>query len=101
MLIYVATLDHAGTLYNAESGVSLSVFSSNPSCNTHYRRALSDKEKKCYINAVKCMQTLPARNTSRPQSWTRFDEFQSTHIGLAPNIHYVVTGLSGSSPTHI
>ena len=54
------------------------------------RRALSDEEKKSYIDAVKCLQTQPALNTSQPTSWTRFDEFQAHHIGIATQIHYVV-----------
>jgi len=51
---------------------------------------MNDGEKKCYINAVKCLQSHPAHNTSRPASWTRFDEFHATHIGLAVSVHYVV-----------
>ena len=56
-----------------------------------FRRALSDDEKKAYIDAVKCLQSRPARNTSRPASWTRFDEFQAHHIELALQIHSVVS----------
>ena len=59
--------------------------------NAELRRALSDEEKKSYIDAVKCLQTQPARNTSRPASWTRFDEFQAHHIEIATQIHYVVS----------
>jgi len=55
------------------------------------RRALSDEEKKSYIDAVKCLQTQPSRNTSQPASWTRFDEFQAHHIDIATQIHYVVS----------
>jgi len=49
-------------------------------------RALSDGEKKCYIEAVKCLQSRPAYNNSRPASWTRFDEFQGIHVELAFDI---------------
>jgi len=52
-------------------------------------RALSEDEKKCYIDAVKCLQTRRAQNASTPDSWTRFDEFHSTHIGLSLKVHYV------------
>jgi len=52
-------------------------------------RALSDDEKNCYIEAIKCLQSRPAQNTSRPASWTRFDEFQATHIESALDIHFV------------
>jgi len=52
-------------------------------------RALTDDEKKCYIDAVKCLQSRPAHNTSRPESWTRFDEFQATHIESALGVHYL------------
>ncbi len=60
---------------------------------SYHRRALKDHEKKCYIKAVKCLQSRPAHNTSRPASWTRFDEFQATHIELGTKIHYVVSVL--------
>jgi len=62
-----------------------------------YRRALSDDEKKSYIDAVKCLQSSPAQNTSRPASWTRFDEFQATHIDMSYDIHFVVYFLSNPS----
>lgn len=55
------------------------------------RRALTDDEKQSYIDAVKCLQTQPAHNTSRPASWTRFDEFQAHHIDIAIQVHYVVS----------
>lgn len=55
-----------------------------------YRRALSDDEKKCYIDAVKCLHLKPAHDESRPTSWTRFDEFLATHVELAIKIHFVV-----------
>jgi len=55
------------------------------------RRALSNDEKKDYIDAVKCLQSRPALNTSLPASWTRFDEFQAYHIKLAYQIHFVVS----------
>jgi hypothetical protein len=54
------------------------------------RRALTDEEKKSYLDAVQCLQTKPAHNTSRPASWTRFDEFQAHHIEIAAEVHYVV-----------
>ena len=60
------------------------------------RRALSDDEKKCYIDAVKCLHFIPAHDESRPLSWTRFDEFLSTHIEQAIKIHFVV-GISAMS----
>jgi tyrosinase len=47
-------------------------------------------EKKDYIDAVKCLQSQPALNNSRPASWTRFDEFQAHHIEVAFQIHFVV-----------
>lgn len=52
-------------------------------------RALTDEEKKSYLDAVQCLQTKPAHNTSRPASWTRFDEFQAHHIEIAAEVHYV------------
>jgi tyrosinase len=55
------------------------------------RRALTDEEKKSYTDAVRCLQTQPARNTSQPASWTRFDEFQAHHIQIATQVHYVVS----------
>jgi len=55
------------------------------------RRTLTDIEKKSYIDAVRCLQSQPARNTSRPASYTRFDEFQAHHLEIAYDIHFVVS----------
>jgi len=93
--IYVATLDHASTFYNAKNGMARTqCFPFSCWTPKYYRRALSDNEKKCYIDAIKCLQTLPVRNTSRPASWTRFDEFISTHADLSLGVHYVVSVFS-------
>src|SRR6266581_7255129 len=89
--IYITTV-HASTLCSAKNGLASynSIWCAMLAHEYHYRRALSDSEKKCYIEAIKCLQSRPAHNDSRPASWTRFDEFQGTHIELAFNIHYVV-----------
>ncbi|CUS12565.1 unnamed protein product [Tuber aestivum] len=53
-------------------------------------RLLPDQEKKNYIDAVKCLQTLPALTSNVvPGAITRFDDFQSIHIRLAEIIHNV------------
>lgn len=53
------------------------------------RRDLSEQEQLEYIRAVKCLQTLPTAG-SIDNAKTRFDDFQGTHINLAPGIHLVV-----------
>jgi len=56
-----------------------------------FRRDLSDEEKKGYIDAVKCLQSLPAQNPVIPAAKTRFDEFHAHHIKIAEQVHYVVS----------
>ncbi|KAF5326565.1 hypothetical protein D9611_000757 [Ephemerocybe angulata] len=52
-------------------------------------RALTDVEKKGYINAVLCLQSRPATVAGRPAIRNRFDEFQATHIDLTDEVHQV------------
>ena len=55
-----------------------------------YRRFMTNSEKMDFIGAVKCLQSLPAKNPIIPQARTRFDEFQAQHIYVANNVHVVV-----------
>jgi hypothetical protein len=48
-------------------------------------------EQQSYIRAVRCLQMLPAKNTSLPAKFTRYDEFVITHSILADGIHGVVS----------
>ena len=64
------------------------------------RRALSDGEKKSYIDAVKCLQKKPPITAHiSPGAVSRFDDFQGVHISLAWTIHYVVS-FSSVNPGH-
>ncbi|TPX07819.1 uncharacterized protein E0L32_010506 [Thyridium curvatum] len=51
---------------------------------------LSRQEKLDYINAVKCLQSLPARTPANVSSGakSRFDDFVVTHIQQTMTIHY-------------
>ncbi|KAH6889819.1 hypothetical protein B0T10DRAFT_513009 [Thelonectria olida] len=51
---------------------------------------LSKKEKKAYVDAVKCIQGKPALTPSSaaPGAKTRFDDFVATHINQTLTIHY-------------
>ncbi|CAI6090424.1 hypothetical protein V2G26_006019 [Clonostachys chloroleuca] len=51
---------------------------------------LSKKERKSYIDAVKCLQSKPARTPAdvAPGAKTRFDDYVATHINQTLNIHY-------------
>ena len=60
---------------------------------THTRRTLSASQKEQYINAVKCMQSLPAKSIFDGVK-TRFDDFQALHINMTLSIHYVVCGVA-------
>src|SRR6266498_1735862 len=102
MLSIHTTMVHASVFCSAKNGMASLIFRSFRYLIYYHRRALSNDEKKCYIDAVKCLQSRPAHSTSRPASWTRFDEFQATHIELTVKIHFVVSVLaeaSGSLPT--
>ncbi|KAI0593553.1 Di-copper centre-containing protein [Biscogniauxia sp. FL1348] len=58
--------------------------------------ALSDGEKRAYIDAVKCLQSKPARTpaSAAPGAKTRFDDFVGTHINQTQTIHYTGNFLS-------
>jgi tyrosinase len=51
---------------------------------------LSQKERLAYVNAVKCLQGLPARTPASvaPGAKSRFDDFVVTHIKQTLTIHY-------------
>ncbi|KAF4782518.1 hypothetical protein HER10_EVM0013273 [Colletotrichum scovillei] len=57
---------------------------------------LSKSEKLDYINAVKCLQSRPARTPASQSSGakTRFDDFVATHINQTLTIHYTGNFLS-------
>ncbi|KAK3938963.1 tyrosinase-like protein orsC [Diplogelasinospora grovesii] len=67
-----------------------------PSCtarNIVFRReygSLSQADRLAYVNAVKCLQNLPARTPANVSSGarSRFDDFVVTHIQQTLTIHY-------------
>ncbi|KAK0733780.1 hypothetical protein B0T26DRAFT_631881 [Lasiosphaeria miniovina] len=75
---------------------------SDPPCtllNLKIRRewgALSKAERTSYINAVKCLQSKPAKTPAQlaPGAKTRFDDFVATHINQTLEIHYTGNFLS-------
>jgi tyrosinase len=52
--------------------------------------ALSKSERLAYVNAVKCLQSLPPRTPAAvaPGAKSRFDDFVVTHIQQTLSIHY-------------
>ena len=58
--------------------------------DTTTRSTLSRAQKLDYINAVKCLQSTPARYDSAevPGAVSRFDDFVATHINQTMWIHY-------------
>lgn len=55
-----------------------------------FRRDMTPKHRKDYINAVKCLQNTRAHNETLPTKFTRYDEFVMTHSNVAEQIHGVV-----------
>ncbi|KAF9553969.1 tyrosinase [Agrocybe pediades] len=51
--------------------------------------ALSEDEKGEYIDAVKCLQSKAPYNATIKAAKSRFDEFQSFHITIADDVHFV------------
>lgn len=51
-------------------------------------RALSIKQRLSYINAVKCLNTLPSANPSHG-TVSRYDDFIWTHVQMTPGAHLV------------
>lgn len=53
-------------------------------------------ERLDYINAVKCLQSKPARTPQSlaPGAKTRYDDFVAVHINQTMTIHYTGTFLS-------
>jgi tyrosinase len=60
------------------------------------RGDLTKKERKSYIDAVKCLQAKPARYPSdvAPGAKSRFDDYVATHINQTNTIHYTGNFLS-------
>lgn len=58
--------------------------------------SLSRSQKLAYVNAVKCLQSKPAKtpDTLAPGAKTRFDDFVTTHINQTLTIHYTGNFLS-------
>ncbi|KAJ2914683.1 hypothetical protein MD484_g5740, partial [Candolleomyces efflorescens] len=52
-------------------------------------RDMSLVHKKSYIRAVRCLQTLPAKDISLSSKFTRFDEFVISHTAMADSVHGV------------
>ena len=54
----------------------------------NYRRTLQPDEKKSYIDAVLCLQGLPAALSSTiPGAVSRFDDFVGLHISQMEKVH--------------
>lgn len=60
------------------------------------RNTFTKKQKKAYVDAVKCIQSKPALTPSSvaPGAKTRFDDFVATHINQTLSIHYTGNFLS-------
>ncbi|KAK1235771.1 hypothetical protein PQX77_000990, partial [Marasmius sp. AFHP31] len=55
----------------------------------HEWRTLNDTQKLAYIEAVKCLQSLPSTAGIKEQTKTRFDDFVASHIVLSDEVHLV------------
>ncbi|KAI9170636.1 Tyrosinase P [Paramyrothecium foliicola] len=61
---------------------------SNPLIRKEWR-SLTSTEKQSYLSAVQCLKAAPPQLAHLyPGTRSRFDDFQATHIDLAPLIHW-------------
>ncbi|KAJ5064834.1 hypothetical protein J3E74DRAFT_461510 [Bipolaris maydis] len=82
----IAALKEAETNGNLERRSSCSVFNAPVRRNWDH---LSKKERREYISAVKCLQSLPSKSDPAlvPGAKTRFDDFVGQHINQTRSIH--------------
>ncbi|KAK7739334.1 hypothetical protein SLS63_001677 [Diaporthe eres] len=94
-LISSITSDFVGKL-DASPGEDCSGGPISSSCTSDtivYRReygSLSEAERLDYVNAVKCLQRLPARTPASvaPGARSRFDDFVAVHINQTLTLHF-------------
>ncbi|EUC29314.1 hypothetical protein COCCADRAFT_40308 [Bipolaris zeicola 26-R-13] len=82
----IAALKEAETNGSLERRSSCSVFNAPVRRNWDH---LSKKERREYISAVKCLQSLPSKSDPAlvPGAKTRFDDFVGQHINQTRSIH--------------
>jgi tyrosinase len=66
-----------------------------------YRKTLSKKDKKAYIDAVLCLRKKPSKADPAfaPGARTRYDDFVAVHINQTLSIHGTVSDLYLETPT--
>jgi hypothetical protein len=61
--------------------------------DNNLRRTLSEDDRRKYVNAVRCLQQLPAKvsRTAAPGVRSRYDDFVAIHIFAGTDIHFSVS----------
>jgi len=88
-ILTTSLADRAIGLCNGKNGTSLYSQASLKHLQLiNYRRTLGPDEKKGYIDAILCLQALPAALSSTiPGAVSRFDDFVGLHISQMEKVH--------------
>ncbi|KAL0569491.1 hypothetical protein V5O48_012473 [Marasmius crinis-equi] len=85
-VVFAVLVAIGGAISSNSTGVSPCT---SPLGERHEWRSLNETQKLDYINAVKCLQSLPSTGLVKKEAKTRYDDFMASHIVLSDEVHHV------------